>query len=96
MTRSLFTKIAASVTATATALSLSACASDSENTADADTIQVGTSPGPYSELFKDGIEPSRTVLNRSSRMKALRSITPTSLNYGKQTSLYLKARSIST
>ena len=57
MTRSLFTKVAASVTAAATALSLSACASDSEDTANADTIQVGTSPGPYSELFKDGIEP---------------------------------------
>ena len=57
MTRSLFTKVAASVTAAATALSLSACASDSEDTANADTIKVGTSPGPYSELFKDGIEP---------------------------------------
>lgn len=57
MTRSLFTKIGASVTAAATALTLSACASDSEDNSDTDTIQVGTSPGPYSELFKDGIEP---------------------------------------
>ena len=57
MTHSLFTKIGASMTAAATALTLSACASDSEDTADTDTIQVGTSPGPYSELFKDGIEP---------------------------------------
>lgn len=57
MTHSLFTKIGASVTAAATALTLSACASDSGDNADTDTIQVGTSPGPYSELFKDGIEP---------------------------------------
>ncbi|WP_349836959.1 MetQ/NlpA family ABC transporter substrate-binding protein [Corynebacterium sp. KPL2734] len=45
------------MTAAATALTLSACASDSDDNADTDTIQVGTSPGPYSELFKDGIEP---------------------------------------
>ncbi|MDK8504313.1 MetQ/NlpA family ABC transporter substrate-binding protein [Corynebacterium accolens] len=57
MTHSLFTKIGASMTAAATALTLSACASDSDDNADTDTIQVGTSPGPYSELFKDGIEP---------------------------------------
>lgn len=57
MSRSLFTKIGASVTAAATALTLSACASDNEDDGDTDTIQVGTSPGPYSELFKDGIEP---------------------------------------
>lgn len=57
MSRSLFTKIGASVTAAATALTLGACASDNEDDGDTDTIQVGTSPGPYSELFKDGIEP---------------------------------------
>lgn len=44
------------LTATAVlSISLVSCSSDSDD--DASTIRVGTSPGPYSELFKDGIDP---------------------------------------
>lgn len=47
------------LTATAVlSLSLVSCSSDSDD--DASTIRVGTSPGPYSELFKDGIDPILT------------------------------------
>lgn len=44
------------------AFTLAACGSDSESAADGETtqIRVGTSPGPYSELFRDGIDPILT------------------------------------
>ncbi|WP_435384288.1 MetQ/NlpA family ABC transporter substrate-binding protein [Corynebacterium faecale] len=55
---SLSRKIGATIGAAALAFSLVACGSDSEG--DGDVIKVGTSPGPYSELFKDGIDPILT------------------------------------
>lgn len=51
-----FSKITATVAAAAATLSLSACAGGGDAD-DENTIKVGTSPGPYSELFKDGIAP---------------------------------------
>lgn len=51
-------KIGATIGAVALAFSLVACSSESEG--DANVIKVGTSPGPYSELFKDGIDPILT------------------------------------
>lgn len=58
MAFSLSRKIGATIGAAALAFSLVACGSDSEG--DGDVIRVGTSPGPYSELFKDGIDPILT------------------------------------
>lgn len=58
MAISLSRKIGATIGAAALAFSLVACGSDSEG--DANVIKVGTSPGPYSELFKDGIDPILT------------------------------------
>ncbi|EEI61804.1 MetQ/NlpA family ABC transporter substrate-binding protein [Corynebacterium glucuronolyticum] len=48
-------KIIAALSAAALSFGLASCAGNTET--DAKTITVGTSPGPYSVLFKDGIEP---------------------------------------
>lgn len=48
-------KIIALASAVATSFGLASCAGNTET--DGKTITVGTSPGPYSVLFKDGIEP---------------------------------------
>ncbi|MDY5785574.1 MULTISPECIES: MetQ/NlpA family ABC transporter substrate-binding protein [unclassified Corynebacterium] len=52
------TRSAAALSAIALVFSLSACGSDAET--DAKTIRVGVSPGPYSVLFQDGIDPILT------------------------------------
>lgn len=57
MATSISSKILAAALAAATALSLTACASGSSGDGDETTIRVGGSPGPYTELFKDGVEP---------------------------------------
>ena len=48
-------RIGAALSAAAVALSLTACTTSENN--DDMTIRVGTSPGPYSVLFQDGIDP---------------------------------------
>ena len=48
-------KIIALASAVAMSFGLVSCAGNSET--DAKTVTVGTSPGPYSVLFKDGIQP---------------------------------------
>jgi len=48
-------KIVAALSAAALSFGLVSCAGNSET--DAKTVTVGTSPGPYSVLFKDGIQP---------------------------------------
>lgn len=48
-------KIVAALSAAALSFGLVSCAGNSET--DAKTVIVGTSPGPYSVLFKDGIQP---------------------------------------
>ncbi|WP_311354468.1 MetQ/NlpA family ABC transporter substrate-binding protein [Corynebacterium pyruviciproducens] len=48
-------KIIALASAVAMSFGLASCAGNTET--DGKTITVGTSPGPYSVLFKDGIEP---------------------------------------
>lgn len=58
----MFKKIAAVATAAALSFGLVACGSDESNDAagngeDLTTIRVATSPGPYSELFKEGVGP---------------------------------------
>lgn len=58
MAASFTRKIGATIGAAALAFSLVACSSDSEG--DTNVIKVGTSPGPYSELFQDGIDPILT------------------------------------
>lgn len=62
MTFTPYKKLAAVLAAGSVAFTLAACGSDSESTADGETtqIRVGTSPGPYSELFRDGIDPILT------------------------------------
>ena len=57
-----YKKLAAVLAAGSVAFTLAACGSDSESSADGETtqIRVGTSPGPYSELFRDGIDPILT------------------------------------
>ena len=57
-----YKKLAAVLAAGSVAFTLAACGSDSESAADGETtqIRVGTSPGPYSELFRDGIDPILT------------------------------------
>lgn len=54
-------KLTALTTATALALGLTACNEESSDNAavdgDLETIRVATSPGPYSELFKDAVGP---------------------------------------
>lgn len=57
-----YKKLAAVLAAGSVAFTLAACGSDSETAADGETtqIRVGTSPGPYSELFRDGIDPILT------------------------------------
>lgn len=57
-----YKKLAAVIAAGSVALTLAACGSDSDSAADGETtqIRVGTSPGPYSELFRDGIDPILT------------------------------------
>lgn len=57
MATSISSKILAVALAAATALSLTACASGSSGDGDETTIRVGGSPGPYTQLFKDGVEP---------------------------------------
>lgn len=54
MPKSVSFKILAAVATAATAISLAACSADES---DSNTIRVGSSPGPYSELFKDGVDP---------------------------------------
>ena len=54
----MFKKIAAAVAAGSLVLGLTACgSSESNDAADDKTIRVATSPGPYSELFQDGVAP---------------------------------------
>ncbi|AQX71925.1 MetQ/NlpA family ABC transporter substrate-binding protein [Corynebacterium stationis] len=62
MTFTPYKKLAAVLAAGSVAFTLAACGSDSESAADGETtqIRVGTSPGPYSELFRDGIDPILT------------------------------------
>ena len=62
MTFTPYKKVAAVLAAGSVAFTLAACGSDSESAADGETtqIRVGTSPGPYSELFRDGIDPILT------------------------------------
>ncbi|MGO1967935.1 MetQ/NlpA family ABC transporter substrate-binding protein [Corynebacterium casei] len=62
MTFTPYKKLAAVLAAGSVAFTLAACGSDSETAADGETtqIRVGTSPGPYSELFRDGIDPILT------------------------------------
>ena len=57
-----YKKLAAVIAAGSVAFTLAACGSDSDSAADGETtqIRVGTSPGPYSELFRDGIDPILT------------------------------------
>lgn len=51
-------KIGALIGAVALSASLVACSSDSSS--NENLIKVGTSPGPYSQLFQDGIDPILT------------------------------------
>ena len=62
MTFTPYKNLAAVLAAGSVAFTLAACGSDSESAADGETtqIRVGTSPGPYSELFRDGIDPILT------------------------------------
>ncbi|MGO3010662.1 MAG: MetQ/NlpA family ABC transporter substrate-binding protein, partial [Corynebacterium casei] len=62
MTFTPYKKLAAVLAAGSVAFTLAACGSDSETAADGETtqIRVGASPGPYSELFRDGIDPILT------------------------------------
>lgn len=62
MTFTPYKKLAAVLAAGSVAFTLAACGSDSETAADGETtqIRVGTSPGPYSELFRDSIDPILT------------------------------------
>ncbi|MCZ9294301.1 MetQ/NlpA family ABC transporter substrate-binding protein [Corynebacterium meitnerae] len=58
----MFKKIAAVTAAAALSLGLVACGSDdtaidAAGTGDTKTIRVATSPGPYSELFQEGVAP---------------------------------------
>ncbi|MGV0431222.1 MetQ/NlpA family ABC transporter substrate-binding protein [Corynebacterium sp. 20_84] len=54
----MFKKIAAAVAAGSLVLGLTACGSgESTDAGDDKTIRVATSPGPYSELFQDGVAP---------------------------------------
>ena len=59
----MFKKFAALTTAAALSLGLAACGSETSsdqadgNGEDATTIRVATSPGPYSELFQEGVAP---------------------------------------
>lgn len=59
----MFKKFAALTTAAALSLGLAACGSETSsdqadgNGEDATTIRVATSPGPYSELFQEGVSP---------------------------------------
>lgn len=54
----MFKKIAATVAAGSLVLGLTACgSSESTDAGDDKTIRVATSPGPYSELFQDGVAP---------------------------------------
>ena len=56
-------KLLAALAAGSAVFTLAACSSsDSDNAADGETtqIRVGTSPGPYSELFREGIDPILT------------------------------------
>lgn len=59
MAISMTRKLGAAVGAAVLSLSLVACSS-SDSEADGTTIKVGTSPGPYSELFQNGIDPILT------------------------------------
>lgn len=47
----------AGVAATGLVLTAAACADDGSGSDDDNTIRVATSPGPYSELFREGITP---------------------------------------
>ncbi|WP_080791652.1 MetQ/NlpA family ABC transporter substrate-binding protein [Corynebacterium pacaense] len=60
MAHSVFRTLGALIGAAALTVSLVACSSESGSDQDGTTIRVGTSPGPYSELFKDGIDPILT------------------------------------
>lgn len=54
----MFKKIAAAVAAGSLVLGLTGCgSSESTDAGDDKTIRVATSPGPYSELFQDGVAP---------------------------------------
>ena len=58
----MFKKIAAVTAAAALSLGLVACgsddtATDAAGTGDTKTLRVATSPGPYSELFQEGVAP---------------------------------------
>ncbi|WP_296146941.1 MetQ/NlpA family ABC transporter substrate-binding protein [uncultured Corynebacterium sp.] len=54
----MFKKIATAVAAGSLVLGLTACgSSESTDAGDDKTIRVATSPGPYSELFQDGVVP---------------------------------------
>lgn len=54
----MFKKIAAAVAASSLVFGLTACgSSDSADAGDDKTIRVATSPGPYSELFQEGVAP---------------------------------------
>lgn len=54
----MFKKIAAAVAAGSLVLGLTACgSSESNDGGDDTTIRVATSPGPYSELFQEGVAP---------------------------------------
>src|SRR5690625_7436881 len=56
-------KLLAALAAGSAVFTLAACSSsDSDNAADGETtqIRVGTSPGPYPELFREGIDPILT------------------------------------
>lgn len=58
MSSSISRKILAAVASVALAFTAVSCSNDSNG--DDKTIRVGTSPGPYSELFKKGIDPILT------------------------------------
>ena len=54
----MFKKVTAGVLAGTLTLGLAACgSSDSNDAGDDKTIRVATSPGPYSELFEEGVAP---------------------------------------
>jgi D-methionine transport system substrate-binding protein len=62
MKKNLFTKIIIGLTAGTLALGLVGCGSSTSsntkaNTSEKKNIKIGTSPGPYSELFTDAVKP---------------------------------------
>lgn len=61
MVMTISSKVFFSVAAAATVFSLAACAGNSSEDSDATKIRVGASPGPYTELFKEGVDPVLTA-----------------------------------